>query len=55
MAYKNQKKNKKHNDLIRKANASKKHSRKYQRKHKNDKPLTEKDCEMYLRLQGLIK
>ena len=54
MAYKNQKKNKIHQAVIRKTNAFMKNKCKYARKHKDDKPLTKQDLERVMKQQGLI-
>lgn len=54
MAYKNQKKNAKHQADIRKSNRRKKNEREYRRNHKNLPEMTENDCLRMMRQQGLI-
>ena len=56
MAYKNQKKNKKHirGLMLRNGRKAKKHQREYNRNHKDDKPLGEEDYLKIMKQQGLI-
>jgi hypothetical protein len=56
MAYKNQKKNKKHirGLQLRNGRKAKKHQREYNRNHKDDKPLTKDDYLKIMKQQGLI-
>ena len=56
MAYKNQKKNKKHIQSLQLRNGrkAKKHQREYKRNHKDDKPLSEEDYLKLMKQQGLI-
>ena len=57
MAYKNQKKNKKHSNEIRRAHAGVKAAKKHSRqrvKNGTDKPYTQEQLEIIMRQQGLI-